>query len=515
MAVATTLQRAELGRKHIVQTISGLLLAVFVVALSGTIVANALPRIIIDLGGSQSQYSWIVASTLLAMTATGPLWSKLADRMSKKLLIQLSLSTVLVSSILAGFSPTTEFLIGMRVLGGMGMGGLGPLIHIVMASLVSPRERGRYVGYFSAVAATATLSGPLLSGYIVDTSFLGWRWCFWIAAPIAVVAMVLLHRTLSVPASRHAGRIDWLGALLIPAGISVLLSWLTLAGNHFPWLSWQSIACAVTSLVLVISAVVVERRVPDPVLPPRLMGQRTIVLAIVASTSIGAATFGCSVLFAQYFQIARGHSPTEAGLLALPMVTGLVLSSIVLGKLVTFTGRWKAVLLTGTGLIAVALALLGSIDRHTQLTTVCLYIGLLGVGLGASMPTIMVAAQNSVRYRDLGAGTSVVMTFQSLGGATGLSILSSVIGAHVAGSVAQRINSEPGAEGAGNLDVGSLDLSAMPMQAQLIVADAYGEAIAFAFLIASVIGLLAFVATLLMPATPLRTSVMEQRSDHS
>ncbi|TDE14071.1 MFS transporter [Jiangella asiatica] len=496
-----------MSHRQVLEAMSGLLLAMFVAMLSGTIVANALPRIIADLGGNQDQYTWVVTATLLAATATTPIWGKLADRMSKKLLVQLSISVFAIGSILAGFSQNTEALIGFRVLQGLGLGGLQALVQIVMASMVSPRERGRYMGYFGAVMAVATVGGPLLGGFLVDSA-LGWRWCFWVGAPVAVVALVLLQRTLHLPIVRAETKIDWKGAMLIPGGISVLLIWVTLAGKDFAWLSWQSAALVIGGLLLIVLAVVVERRVSDPVVPPRLMRQRTMVLAIIASVAIGIAMFGSSVFFGQYFQIARGYSPTESGLLTLPMIVGLLVASTLTGQLVTRFGRWKRFLVGGTALIVVGLALLATIDHATSLVLIGVYMAILGAGVGASMQNLVLAAQNGLDYRDLGAGTSTVTFFRSLGGAAGVSVLGAILATHVTNLISDGLASTPGAEAA-TQDGGStsLDLSGLPGPVRVVVEQAYGDATALVFLISAVIALAAFVAVLFMRESSLRTTV--------
>ncbi|PZF80243.1 hypothetical protein C1I92_27080 [Jiangella anatolica] len=496
-----------MSHRQVLEAMSGLLLAMFVAMLSGTIVANALPRIIGDLGGNQDQYTWVVTATLLAATATTPIWGKLADRMNKKLLVQLSITVFVLGSVLAGFSQSTEQLIGFRVLQGLGLGGLQALVQIVMASIVSPRERGRYMGYFGAVMAVATVGGPLLGGFLVDSS-LGWRWCFWVGVPFGVAALVLLQRTLKLPVLTSDTKIDWLGALLIPGGISVLLIWVTLAGKDFAWASWQSAALVAGGVLLIALAVLVERRVQDPVVPPRLLRQRTMVLAIIASVAIGIAMFGSAVFFGQYFQISRGYSPTAAGLLTLPMIVGLLLASTITGQLVTRFGRWKRFLVLGAGAIVVGLGLLGTIDHTTSLVRIGVYMAILGVGVGSSMQNLVLAAQNGLDYRDLGAGTSTVTFFRSLGGAAGVSVLGAILATHVTDLISEGLAGIPGAgDATQNGGSTSLDLSGLPAPVRTIVEHAYGDGTALVFLIAGAIALVAFVAVLFMRETSLRTTV--------
>lgn len=214
-------------RRHILQAMSGLMAGMFVAILASTVVSNALPRIIADLHGSQSSYTWVVTAELLAMTATVPIWGKLSDLYDKKLLIQLSLSMFIAGSLVAGFSHSVGLLIVSRVVQGIGAGGLTALAQVVMAAVIPPRELGRYSGIFGAVFAVGTVAGPLIGGVLVDTSWLGWRWCFFIGVPFALLAIVLLQLTLKLPTVRREVKIDYLGAVLIMSGVSALLLWVT------------------------------------------------------------------------------------------------------------------------------------------------------------------------------------------------------------------------------------------------------------------------------------------------
>ena len=494
--------------RQVLESLSGLFLAMFVAMLSGTIVANALPIIVGELKGSQAQYTWVVTATLLAATATTPIWGKLADRTSKKLLVQVSIVIFVFGSILAGFSQSTGMLIGFRVLQGLGMGGLQALVQIVIASIVSPRQRGRYMGYFGGVMATATVGGPLLGGLIVDTSFLGWRWCFWVGAPIAVVALIVLQKTLSLPVQRSSSPIDWGGAILVPGGISVLLVWITLAGGNFAWMSWQTAMLVTIAVLLISAAVIVERRVADPVVPPRLLKQRTMILAIVASVSVGIAMFGAPVFFGQYFQLARGFSPAESGLLTLPLVAGMMSATIISGRLVTRTGRWKGFLVGGTVLIVTGLLLLSTIDHATPIWHIGAFMIVMGVGVGCTMQNLVLAVQNGLEYRDLGAGTSTVTFFRTLGGASGVSVLGAVLSSRVAELIQDGLRAAGVPASAATSAAGSnLDLASLPGPVRVIVEHAYGDSLGLIFAIAAGVAVVAFVAVLFLRETTLRTTV--------
>src|SRR3954453_2430453 len=314
-------------KRETLEALSGLLLALFVGLLSSTIVSNALPTITAKLEGTQSQYTWVVTASLLAATAATPSWGKLADLFSKKLLVQLAIVIFVVGSGLAGLSQSMGMLIAFRVVQGVGMGGLQALAQVVIGAMIPPRERGKYSGYLGAVMAVATVGGPLLGGVIVDTSWLGWRWTFYVCVPVALVALALLQKTLHLPTIKRQVSIDWLGATLISAGVSVLLIWVTFAGTKFDWLSWQSAVMAGAGLVALLLTILVESRVREPIIPLPIVRNRTTALAIIASVAVGVAMFGASVFFGQYFQIARGWSPTKAGLATIPMIGSLCIAS--------------------------------------------------------------------------------------------------------------------------------------------------------------------------------------------
>ncbi len=244
----------KMTHREVLEAMSGLLLGLLVAILSSTVVSAALPTIISDLHGSQSSFTWVVTATLLAMTVSTPIWGKLADLFDRKLLVQSALSLYVFGSILAGFAQSTSWLIGCRVIQGLGVGGLMALVQVVLSDLVSPRERGRYMGYLGSVMAVGTVGGPLLGGVITDSA-LGWRWCFFVGVPIAAAAFVVLQRTLHLPERpRRKVKIDYLGAALISAGVSAVLIWVSLAGHQFDWLSWQSAALVGAGVALLIAA---------------------------------------------------------------------------------------------------------------------------------------------------------------------------------------------------------------------------------------------------------------------
>ena len=494
---------AKMSHQEVIQALSGLMLGLFVSILASTIVSNALPRIIADLGGSQSVYTWIVTTELLAMTATVPLWGKMADLYSKKLLIQLSLGLFVAGSLIAGLTPNVELLLLSRVVQGVGAGGMTALALIVMAAMIPPRELGRYSGMFGAIFGVATIAGPLIGGVLVDTSWLGWRWCFLIGVPFSVAAILLLQRTLHLPTVRRAVTIDWLGAFLITAGVSDLLIWSTLAGNPFAWASGPTVVFVAGGLVLLALAVWVESRAPEPIIPLSIFRNRTVSLAIVASVLVGVAMFGGTVFLSQYFQISLGKSPTVAGLMSLPMIFGLLVSSTVAGQLITKYGRWKAYLVAGAIIMTAGMLLLSMIDANTSVLMLSLYMAVLGIGVGMLMQNLVLAAQNDVPAQELGAATSALTFFRSMGGAIGVSALGAVLAARVTTLMTERF-------GASTSDTVP-DLATLPAPVRAVIADVYGRATSELFLVGAPIAALAVIAVFFIKEKPLHTLSGDER----
>jgi EmrB/QacA subfamily drug resistance transporter len=492
-------------KRQVLVPLSGLLLGMFVAMLASTVVSSSLPKIISDLGGTQAGYTWVVTATLLATTVSTPIWGKLADLTNRKLLIQLSLVIFVVGSGLAGLAQSTEMLIFFRVLQGLGAGGLTALVQVVMADIIPPRERGRYMGLLGAVMAVATVGGPLLGGVITDS--VGWRWNFYIAVPFAIAAIILLQRTLHIPTHKRKVTIDYLGAALIAGGVSLLLIWVTLAGNEFEWGSVASIAMVAGAVVLLAAAVVTELKVKEPIIPMTLFKNRTFWLAVIASISVGVAMFGTSVFLSQYMQLARGKTPTESGLLTIPMIAGVLVSSIVIGQVISRTGKWKRYMVLGSVLLTIGLALMGTIRYDTSFSLVFVYMFVMGAGVGMVMQNLVLIVQNAVDPRQIGTASASVAFFRSLGGTIGVSVMGAVLGSRITSLVTDgiaKLGIDPSQ--AGSLGDGGIpDLSTLPGPIRTIVESAYGEAVADVFLLAVPLAVISIIAIALLPNRSLGT----------
>ncbi|MEU5718302.1 MFS transporter [Streptomyces sp. NPDC020403] len=500
---------APMTHRQIMEALTGLLLGMFVAILSSTVVSNALPEIISDLGGGQSAYTWVVTASLLAMTATTPLWGKLADLFSKKLLVQIALVIYVAGSVVAGLSTSSGMLIACRVVQGVGVGGLSALAQIVMAAMISPRERGRYSGYLGAVFAVATVGGPLLGGVITDTSWMGWRWCFYVGVPFAVIALIVLQKTLKLPIVKRDVKVDWSGAFFISAAVSLLLLWVTFAGDKYDWVSWQTYTMLGGTVVLIALFLLIESRASEPIIPLRLFRNRTITLASLASLFVGVAMFAGTVFFSQYFQLARDKSPTMSGVMTIPMIAGLFLSSTVSGQVITKTGRWKAWLVSGGFLVTAGLGMLGTIRYDTTYWHIAIFMFVMGLGIGMMMQNLVLATQNQVAPADLGAASSVVTFFRSLGGAIGVSALGAVMANRVTHYVKEGL-ADLGPEGAalghgGTGGGGIPDLDALPAPFRTVMEVAYGHGVADVFMYAAPAALVAFVVTLFIKEVALKT----------
>ncbi|MFJ6896890.1 MFS transporter [Streptomyces hokutonensis] len=501
---------APMTHRQIMEALSGLLLGLFAAIISSTIVTNALPTIIGSLGGGQEAYTWVVTAALLSMTASVPLWGKMADLVSKKALVQISLVIYIIGSVVAGLAQNPAMLIGARVIQGLGAGGLSALVQVVMAAMIAPRERGRYSGYTGATFAVATVGGPLLGGVITDTSWLGWRYCLFVGIPFALIALVVLQKTLHLPVTKRKVKVDWVGAFFITAAASLLLVWVTFADDKYDWLSWQTYTMVGGTFVLALLFVFTETRASEPIIPLRLFRNRTVSLASVASLFVGVGMYSGTVFFSQYFQLARDKSPTMSGVMTIPMIGGLFVASMVSGRFITRTGRWKGWLVAGGLFLTTGLGLLGLMRYDTPYWELSIYMALLGIGVGTMMQNLVLSTQNQVTPKDLGAASSTVSFFRSLGGAVGVGVLGSVMSGRITHYAKDTITSlDPQSQAAAAKAAGSSalpDMDALPGTVRTWLESAYGHGIADVFLYAAPFALIAFVVVMFIKEVPLRTS---------
>lgn len=492
--------------------LAGLFLSMAVSMLAMSVVGTSMPVIIHDIGGDQAAFVWVMTATMLASAVSTPIWGKLADLTSKKLLLQLSLVIFTAGSMLAGLATDPTWLISARVIQGLGAGGLGALGQIVLAEIISPRERGKYMGIMSAIMAVSTVGGPLLGGFITDAS--DWRWNFYVAVPIAIAAIVLLQRTLHLSTEKRPVTIDYLGATFITFGFSSLLVWITLAGSQFEWLSLETLIMAGGGALMLVIAVFVELRAEEPILPMELFKNRTFTLSSIASISVGLVMFGTAVFLGQYMQIAKGYSPFLSGLLTIPMMAGMLVSSTAVGQIITRTGFWKRYTVAGSLLLTLGLVMMGQLRHDTNLWYVGVAMFVLGVGVGMSMQNLVLVVQNTTAPEQVGVATSGVTFFRTIGGTAGMSamgaLLSQRILDYLSGPMTQLLaQMEQNPDPVILADIAKLQTGTLPQPSELsdpvrvIVESAYGHGIGDIFLFAAPLALIAIVAIVLLPNTPL------------
>ena len=496
---------AEMDRRRVLIIIGALLLGMLLAALDQTIVATALPTIAGDLHGL-SQLSWVVTAYILASTASTPLWGKLGDLYGRKLFFQAAILIFLVGSALSGISTSMIELIAFRALQGIGGGGLMIGAQAIVGDVVSPRDRGRYQGIFGAVFGVTSVIGPLLGGFFVQN--LSWRWVFYINLPIGIVALVVTAVVLPNPANRVSHVIDYTGTVLLAGSATSFVLLTTLGGVTYPWGSapiWILGACGV---VLLAVFVVVERRAAEPVMPLRLFTNRVFSASSAIGFVVGFAMFGAITYLPQYMQVVRGASPTGSGLQLLPLMAGLLLTSMGSGILISRWGRYKVFPIAGTAVMTAGMYLLSLMGVGTGAASYTVYMFVLGVGIGGVMQVLVIAVQNVVAYRDLGVATSGATFFRSIGGSFGTAVFGAIFANQLTGNLHHYLSGialPPGFQAMAGASPAALER--LPPAVHSGFVHAYAASLHSVFLWAVPISAVAFLLTWLLKEVPLRQAV--------
>ncbi|GGV32442.1 EmrB/QacA family drug resistance transporter [Actinomadura cremea] len=494
-------ERAMPTGRELYAILGALMLALLLAALDQTIVSTALPTIVSDLGGL-NHLSWVVTAYLLAATASTPLWGKLGDQYGRKRLFQTSIVIFLIGSALCGLARGMTELILFRALQGLGGGGLMVLAIAIVGEVVPPRDRGRYQGLFGAVFGVSSVCGPLLGGWFVDN--LSWRWVFYINIPIGIVALAVIAAVLHARGERERHRIDYLGTLLIvgwAVGLVLVTTW---GGTTYDWVSPQIIVLAAVSVVLIAVWVLVERRAAEPVMPPKLLAHPVFAIGSAVGFVVGFAMFGALTFLPIFLQVVHGVSPTLSGVHLLPMMLGMLVTSIGSGQIVSRTGRYKVFPVIGTPLIAIALFLLSQMDETSSTLAMSLRFALLGLGLGMVLQILVIAVQNAVPYEDLGAATSGVTFFRQIGGSFGVAVFGAVFGNSLAGNVAAIARDLPPGLDPSAVQGNPELLDRFPPQVRNEVLHAYADSIDTVFFWAVPVAAVGFLLALFLRETPLR-----------
>ncbi|MGH9063473.1 MAG: MDR family MFS transporter [Acidimicrobiales bacterium] len=494
----------QLSHRRVLIIFGGLMLGMLLAALDQTIVATALPTIVGHLGGVK-QLSLVVTAYLITSTVCTPLFGKVSDLVGRKPLFILAIVVFLVGSVLSGLSQTMGQLVLFRALQGIGGGGLMAMAQVIIGDIVSPRERGRYQGFIGSVFAVSTVVGPLLGGFIVDNA--SWRWVFYINVPIGIVALAVAVLALNLPAIARVKRsVDYWGAALLGGGITGVLLAVTWGGNRYPWTSATTLILGLGGLALLVAGIRQERHAAEPILPPRLFRMPNFDLSSATMFLVGMGMLGALVYLPEYLQVVHGVSATVSGLLLVPMMGGVLASSIGSGQLVSRFGRYKVFPVVGAGLAAIGMWLLSLMTIHSTSLVMSSYMIVLGLGLGMVMPTMITVVHNTVSYRDLGVGTAAMSFFRSMGGAFGVAIFGAIFTNRLVAGLSHNLPAGAASHiHSSALTSGPKAINALPPPIRHAVLLSFNGAIHDLFLFAVPALVIAFVVVWFLKEVPLRT----------
>jgi EmrB/QacA subfamily drug resistance transporter len=483
-----------------------LILVVLLASLDQTIVSTALPTIVGDLGGLQ-HLSWVVTAYLLASTITGPLYGKFGDLYGRKVTLQVAIVIFLVGSALCGIAQNMPELISFRALQGLGAGGLLTTTIAVVGDIIPPRDRGRYQGLFGAVFGLSTIVGPLLGGFFVDN--LSWRWIFYVNLPIGAVSLFVIGAVFHTRTERVEHAIDYLGAALLAGTLTCIVLFTSLGGTTFKWRSPEIAVLIVLSIVQLLLFLVAEQRAEEPILPLSLFRNRIFTVCAGIGFIIGLALFGSVTYLPLFLQIVKGRSPTSSGLQLTPMMLGLLITSIVSGRLISRFGRYKPFPVFGTAVMTVGMVLLSRLDLHSTTAYTSLAMVVLGLGLGAVMQVLVLAVQNAVDYRNMGVATAGSLLFRQIGGSIGIAVFGAIFTNRLHGELSSLL--PPGVHPPKTVSPAAI--KALPPAAHEAYVHAVAAALHPVFVTASVIAGFSFLLTWLLREVPLRSSARPLSGD--
>ncbi|MCC3293233.1 MFS transporter [Arthrobacter sp. zg-Y411] len=491
----------EHSSRRVALIFTGLILAVLIAALDQTIVSTALPTIVGDLHGLD-HLSWVITAYLLTSTIGLPIYGKLGDLLGRKNIFIFAIVVFLAGSALSGQSHSMAELITYRAIQGVGGGGLIIGAQAIIGDIVSARERGKYMGLIGAAFGIASVSGPLLGGYLTDNW--SWRWVFYINLPIGVLALAVIIGALHLPRNSAKGiSLDYAGAALLAIGSAALVLLTSWGGNNYAWTSPTILTLAAVFVVSVAVFIPVELRAREPILPLRLFAIRNFLICTLVGLAVGVAMFGSIAYLPTFLQIVNGASPTVSGLMMLPMTAGLLITSIGTGQLISRTGKYKIYPILGSAIMILGLVMLSRISSTTPYSFTAAGMLVLGLGIGALMQNTVLIVQNSVPPNDMGTGVSTANYFRQLGASLGIAVFGSLFIKRLNDQLA---SAPPGAGDAASGGANSISpdaIKALPPAAQNFVKSAFGEALPPIFLLGVPFLAAAFILTFFIVQQPL------------
>ena len=492
--------------REIMIILSGLMTGMLFAALDQTIVSTALKSIVEDFNGLD-HYTWVVTAYLLTSTASTPLYGKISDLYGRRIVFQFAIVTFLIGSFAAGASQSMAQLIGTRAVQGLGAGGLMALTFVIIGDIVPPRERGRYQGYFGAVWGLSSVAGPLLGGFFSDHATIfgitGWRWIFYINLPFGIAALIITSAVLHIPKIKREHKIDYLGAILLVSAVTTTLLAVSIYGPQNGWSDSRTVGFLVIGLLLTLAFLKWESKAVEPIIPLSLFKNHTFSLTSILGAIIGAGMFGAIVMLPLYMQVVKGYSATEAGLKLIPLMLGIVTTSIASGKLITKHGHYKRYPIMGTAIMSLGILAMVRLNIETPFWELSIYAIMVGAGLGLSMQTIVIALQNAVDFKDMGVATSSNTFFRSLGSVFGTAIFGTILTNRL-GHYLLTSGFDPAQ--AELIQSNTAAIGALPAESRMTALSAFVDSFHVVFLVAAPIVALGFIAALFLREAPLRTN---------
>jgi len=512
-------EHAPMTHKQILTVMFGLMTGLLLAALDQSIVSTALKTITVNLGGL-NHYTWVVTAYLLTSTASTPLYGKVSDLYGRRQVFQFAIVTFLIGSFASGAATNMTQLIAFRALQGLGAGGLMSLTFVIIGDVVSPRERGRYQGYFGAVWGLATVAGPLLGGFFSDHAKVlgvtGWRWIFYINLPLGIIALIITSAVLHIPKIHRDHKVDYFGALILILGVCALLLGISVYAPENGWLTAKTLLWIAAGIVLFAIFLFNQAKAAEPILPLRLFKNHTFNITSLLAFLVGAAMFGAIVLLPLYFQLVKHNSATLSGLKLLPLMFGIISASISSGKWITKHGKYKVFPVVGMVLMTVALFGLVALNETTAFYVIGILEFLLGAGLGLSLQNVVIALQNSLDIKDMGVGTSLNTFWRSIGGTLGVAIFGSIYASKLAGYVTSGVSSLGKSNPAALAGATPQSLAALKNNPGVIknftpalqktILHSYVEAFHIVFISAAPVTAIGFLVALALKAKPLKSS---------